>query len=230
MFMRNLLAVAVATAVSLPAQAVTITEWDLTGTPGSQASTAAFGAAANVTGSALTRGAGLSGNAGANSINASGWSGQATDYFEFGFTVASGYTVDLSELFIGTRSSATGPGTVGLFYSGNGFSTALTTFNQAPGANFVNTLFNFSGLTGLTGSVNFRVMQVGTAAANGGATNTTSGTFRIADYFVGGIETSNLKLTGSVNSVVAPIPVPAAVWLFGSALAGVAGVSRRKAA
>ena len=185
------------------AQATTIVEWDLLGAPGSQASTPASGEAANVTGSVLARGAALTGSAAGNSISASGWTGEATDYFSFGFAVESGYQVDLDDLYIGTRSSGTGPGTMGLFYSGDNFGAALTTFNQAPGSNFVNSVIDLSALPDLTGNVEFRLLQVGTAAANGGSTGS-AGTFRVTGYFAGGSFDRNTQLTGTVSAIPEP--------------------------
>jgi len=43
--------------------------------------------------------------------------------------------------------------------------------------------------------------------------------------------TESLNLTfGSIDSLVSAVPVPAAVWLFGSGLLGLAGMARRKQA
>lgn len=203
-----------------------VTNWNLNGQPGDQASVAGTGSS-NVTASALARGAGLTGNTGANSINASGWNSQSTDYFSFGFTVAPTYALDLDRLFIGTRSSATGPGTIGLFYSLDSYATALTTFSQAPGANFVNTSVDLSLLANFTGTVEFRLIQVGGAAANGGATGT-AGTFRVSNYF-NPADTGGVSFTGTLIPPSAPVPLPAAVWLLGSALLGLAGLRRRVA-
>ena len=54
---------------------------------------------------------------------------------------------------------------------GDAIATALTTFDQAPGSNFVNTIVDLSALPDLMGNVEFRVAQIGTAAANGGSTS-----------------------------------------------------------
>lgn len=197
--------------------AVTIADWDLNGQPGSQASLAANSAAPNITGNTLSRGAGLTGSAGANSMNASGWTGDATDYYSFGFTVGAGYQVDLNSLYIGTRSSNTGPGTIGLYYNGDGFASAITTFNQAPGSNFVNTIVNLSALPNLSGIVEFRLAAIGSTAANGGATSA-AGTFRVTAYFVGGIFDHNLGFSGEV------IPTPGSATL---AALGVAAMGMR---
>jgi hypothetical protein len=205
--------------------AAVIAEWDLLGAAGSQASTAALTSVTpGVTGNALARGSGLTGVATANSINASGWNGQATDYFSLGFTVAPGSSVDLTSLYIGTRSSNTGPGTLGLFYNGDGFATNLFSFNQAPGGNFVNSIVDLSALPNLTGSVEFRISQVGSAAANGGATGS-SGTFRLVAYFEGGSFDRNLQFTGDVSTAV--IPEPSAAWLAIFGLAGLGTLARR---
>jgi hypothetical protein len=39
---------------------------------------------------------------------------------------------------------------------------------------------------------------------------------------------TNLAYTATISAAAAPVPVPGAVWLFGSALAGVVGFGRRK--
>jgi hypothetical protein len=218
------LVTAVALGLSAPAQAVTIVEWNLAGAPGNQASTPALTAAANVTGGDLARGAGLTGSAAGNSISASGWTGQPTDYFSLSFTVAAGYTVDLSSLFIGTRSSGTGPGTMGLFYSGDAYTTTLATFDQTPGSNFVNTIVDLSALPDLTGNVEFRVAQIGTASAGGGSTSS-AGTFRIAGYFEAGSFVSNTAFTGTV----AVVPEPGSLAMLMAGLAAVGFVARRRA-
>jgi hypothetical protein len=230
MFIRSLIAAAVAVAVN-PAQAASIVEWDLLGAPGNQASTAASSAATNVTGLDLTRGSGLSGSGAKNSFSSTGFSGNdAGDYVEFGFSVDAGYSVDLDTLFIGTRSSNTGPGTLGLFSSQDGFSSSLFTFTQS-GTAFNNQTVDLSALTGLTGTVNFRIYEIGDTQADGSGATANTGTFRVGAYFENGNFANNLGFSGTVNTLGGnPVPVPAAVWLLGSAVAGMAGVARRKAA
>lgn len=195
-----------------------LAQWDFLGQPGNQVTNPGIGSV-NVAAMDLTRGAGLSPSAAANSFSASGFTAEPTDYFSFGFTVDPGFQVDLDDLFIGTRSSGTGPGTIGLFYNGDGFASPITTFDQSPGANFVNSIVDLSSLPNLSGNVEFRLAQIGTTAANGGATGS-GGTFRVTGYFAGGVFAQNMGFTGTV------IPAPGALALVG--LAGLIGGRRRR--
>jgi hypothetical protein len=199
--------------------ALTLVEWNLTAQLGDEAFFAPTYSAANVSGANLTRGAGLTANAGANSMNSFGWNNQTTDYYQFGLTVDPGYMVNISQLSIGTRSSATGPGTMGLYVSTDNFvnTSLLTTFSQAPGAILVSSLVPFSTLNDLTDTIYFRLIQIGTTAANNAATTGPTGTFRVANYST----TISFDLTGSVAPV--PAPIPGAVWLLGSGLLGLGG-------
>lgn len=223
--MKNLsVSIVAVAALASAASAQVITEWDFLGAPGNQPSQPAFSSAANVTGSAITRGAGLVASAAGSSISASGWENAtqgagATEYFSFGFTVAPGFSVDLAGLAIGTRSSNTGPGTLGLFYNGDGFTTNLFTFNQAPGSNFVNSLIDLSSLPALSGNVEFRIIEIGNNAAAGGST-ASAGTLRLTSYFENGQFNRTMQFTGEV------IPTPGAIALAG--LAGVVGLRRRR--
>lgn len=204
--------------------ATVVVDWNFTGLAGTETSLAANSAAANVTGSAMAEGAGLIGNSGLHSMNARGWSNEVTDYFSFGFSIDSGYEADLSSLSLGTRSSGSGPGTLGLFYSGDGFTNSLYTFNQSGGSNFVYSIVDLSSLQDLTGAIEFRISQIGTVSAGGGVTGST-GTFRVANYYDGANNT-NFAITGDIS----PVPVPAAIWLLGSGLIGLAGVARKRKA
>jgi uncharacterized protein (TIGR03382 family) len=197
---------------------VTLSQWDLLGAPGNQASTSGIGSV-NVTAANLARGAGLVGNAGANSINAAGWTGDATDYFSFGFTIASGFSANLDSLYLGSRSSGTGPGTVGIFSSLDNYASAIATINQAQGGNFVNSVINLSSLGTVSGTVEFRVYAIGNGSANGGTTGS-AGTFRLTAYFANGGFDRNLQITGDV------IPTPGSLALLG--LAGLVAGRRRR--
>jgi MYXO-CTERM domain-containing protein len=216
----TILAVGAVAAVCGAADAalVKIANWNMAGLTGTEATAAGTGS--GVTALNATRGAGLTGSSGTNSMNAVGWTGQATDYFSFGFTVGSGDSVNLSSLSIGTRASSTGPGSVGLFYSVNNYSVALATITQGSGA-FVNSVIDLSALQGLTGTVEFRLMAIGTNSAAGGTT-VSGGTFRMSNFFSGSplVDQGGFFFTGEV------VPAPGALALLG--VAGLVGARRRR--
>ncbi len=214
----SILAVGAVAAVcgGVEAAVVVLANWDMTGESGSQASVAGTGT--GVSALDVTRGAGLVASSASNSISASGWTGEPTDYFSFGFTVGAGKSVNLSTLSIGTRASGTGPGTIGLYSSTDNFSTTLATITQGNGT-FVNSVISLSSLTSLTGTVEFRLMAIGTNSANGGTTSS-SGTLRITNYFDGSTNSGGFFLAGEV------VPAPGAVALLG--LAGLVAGRRRR--
>lgn len=220
---RTLLFPATLLAVSLSthASADVIVDWDLTDMTGSEITWNANSAAVGITGNALTEGISLTPSSGGDSMNAKGWTGEETDYFSFGFTVADGYSVDLASLVIGSKSSGTGPGSMGLYYSGDNFASVLYTFSETGTAS--NDIVNLGALNQLTGRVEFRVAQIGTIAANGGATSST-GTFRIAEY-IDGATTTNLQFNGSVAAV--PEADTYAMMLAGLGLVGFMARRRR---
>lgn len=219
--MKNVYALAalVAVAGAGVASGDVITSWLNVGQPGNQAFSPVSTQAANVTGTNLVRGSGLTPSAASNSLSASNWQfGDANDYFAFGFVVDGGYAANLESLWIGMRSSNTGPGLMGLFYNGDGFSSALATFDMSPGSVFVNAIVDLSSLAGLTGAVEFRLMMTANIAANGGSVGT-AGTFRVGDHF-DGANFTEMRVTGSV------VPTPASFVLMG--LGGLIAGRRRR--
>jgi hypothetical protein len=214
-----LLCVAILMATLSSANADIITGYNLAGAPGDQAFNTASQQATNVSGLNLTRGPGLTGVVTANSMNASGWN--VGEYFSFGFTVDSGYFVELQNLQIGTRSSGTGPGSMGLFSSLDNFGTAITTINQSPGSNFVNSSIDLSSLGQLNGMVEFRLVMLNTTSANGGTVGG-GGTFRVTNYFENSIDQGSFRFNGSVSAV----PEPTSAGLL--ALTGIVGLAFRR--
>ena len=75
-----------------------------------------------------------------------------------------------------------------------------------------------------------RATAIGSSIALYGLTgNGTTGT--VESYILGSAKlSSNGTLTLTGNGTTAPVPLPAAVWLFGSGLMGLVGVSRRRKA
>lgn len=223
--MKNFVASAlVVAALAGSAFAQTVAQWDLLGAAGNQAFTVGSGSA-NVTASNLARGPGLTGNTGANSINAAGWNDLgAGDYFSLGFTVAPGFQTDLSSLYLGSRSSNSGPRDLALFSSLDGFAAPIFSWVEGGASAFSNQIIDLSSLPSITGNVEFRIRATSTVAAVGGGTVASTGTFRLSAYFSGSAFDRNLQFTG----VTTLIPTPGAVALAG--IAGLVGIRRRRTA
>ena len=204
------------------ANADIVAHWDMYGQPGDQVSTAAVDDVANVTGLDMVRGNGLGTNTGANSLNSNGWDGiEAGDYIQFGFSVDPNYEVSLDELWIGTRSSNTGPGTIGFYSSLDGFANPFYTVTQV-GSDYANSIIDISALGTISEDLYIRLYEFGDIQADGDGATSSTGTFRITDHYDTGIYT-DVQITGTVS----PVPVPAAVWLLGSGLIGLVGFRRR---
>ena len=215
--MKSILAIAALAAVAGTANAQ-IASWDSTGL-GTVNSNPGTGSA-NVSALDMAVNGNVSGTAANNAFNTNGWSVDPADHISFGFSVDAGYQVDLTSLTIGTRSSNSGPGELGLFYSGDNYATSLFTFNQDGG--FQNDIIDLSALTGLTGTVEFRIIATDDIGANGNPGISTNGTFRVTDFFdAGNFIDTNFAGTTSL------VPAPGAAAMLG--LAGVAGIRRRRA-
>jgi hypothetical protein len=184
-----------------------------------------------VAGLDLTRGAGLSPNAGSNSFNSAGWDWpggvrQANDHVSSGFTVEPGYAVDGLRLLFGSRSSNTGPGPMAVFWSGDAFAAPIHSFTQPGGGtnDWYNGNVDLSSLGTLAaGNYEFRFQSTSNNRAD--ANNTSSaiasaGTWRVGDYFDGSF--SLFQFQGNVIA----IPEPSRAILF--ALGGLLLIARRK--
>lgn len=165
------------------------------------------------------------GNGSAHSFSSTAWS--VGDYYQFQVS-----TLGLKNLSLSwdQTSSSTGPKDFSLQYSTDG--THFSTFNSysvlgngtSPNASWSsagarNSVYSFSDdLSSITAinnvsSLFFRLVDADTSAINGGSVAST-GTDRV----------DNVLVTAS------PVPLPAAVWLLGSGLFGLAGLRKRQAA
>lgn len=216
--MRTFAAAAVLVITAGTASADVITSYVNFGQTGDQAFSPVGTEAPNVTGSVLTRGSGITATGAGNSISANGWDDlSADDYFTFGFTVDAGYSVDLDTLWFGSRSSGSGPGFLSVYTSLDGFTTPVYSFAQV-GTSFNNNIADLSSLTGLTGSVEFRILADNGTSASGGTIGS-GGTFRLGDHFDGS-DFTEFRFEGTV------VPAPASAALLG--LGGLVAVRRRR--
>lgn len=222
MLAAGLLTIAAASSAYAYPQATELAaEWDTTGKAGTEESIQGIGYKCFTAGD-LTRGAGLIGNAALNNFGSTGWSGtDAGDYYEFSLSVAAGFKAELDELWIATRSSSTGPGTIGLYSSLDNFSTAIYSITQGAGQ-YVNSVIDLGINLDCGEDITFRLYEIGNISANGGTTAST-GTFRAGDYYDGATY-GNIGITGDCI----PCPVPAAAWLLGTGLLGLIGLKSKR--
>lgn len=190
------------------ADAQTLASWNFAGEPGNQEFTAGIGNT-NVVALNFTRGADIVPSAATNSISASGWDTGDDRYFSFGLSIAEGFTADLSNIIIATRSSNTGPGELALRYSGDNFSTDLATWVQV-GTNFINQTIDLSALTNISGTVEFRIVSLSNVSAGGG-TVSSGGTLRVTNFFPGDLPVS---INGTINEDTPPVNPALVTWDF----------------
>jgi hypothetical protein len=210
---------------SVEADAATIASWTF---ETSQPATSGPFAAEIGSGSALGHHASGSavysspaGNGSAHSFSSNTWS--VGDYYQFSVS-----TLGFTNLALSwdQTSSNTGPRDFTLAYStdGTNFSNLFNysvlangspnpAWNATTSSSLYTLTQNLSSTSALNNdaTVYFRLIDRDTVAANGGAV-ATAGTDRI----------DNFSITAS------PVPLPAAVWLLGSGLLGLAGARRRR--
>jgi hypothetical protein len=163
-------------------------------------------------GNAIVRGAGLGPLAAADSFNSNNWDDEVDEFIEFGFTVLPGFTVDLTNLIIGTRSSATGPGTIGLFTSLDGFAAAVHTIVQ-PSESFISSTLDLTSLPTLgPGTFSVRLIEIGDTAANGSGPTQGVGTFRLFEP-PSGQTTIDVHFNGDFGGAAVPEASAITVWL-----------------
>ena len=188
-----------------PASAINIVTYNLLGATGSQATQASASSATNITSLDITRSVELNANGGLGSFASNGFEGTvaaptSNEYVQLGFTVNPGFTVSLNNLKIGTRSSATGPGTMRLFYSLDDFVSATSvgsTITQPSTLATVLSTIDLSSLTGLTNTVTFRFYEDGNTQADTIGATDINGTFRLSNF-----DTNGIVFDGTVATAV----------------------------
>lgn len=177
-------------------RAAIVADWDTTGLAGTEATLAAAVLGTGVSSGVIGRGGGLTTAGAANSFNSAGWeattASTTTDEY-ISFTLSLSSTYDLSTLSFASRSSGTGPGTLGLFYSGDAYTTPIASWAQANTATLEQTI-DLSSMANFTGTLEFRIIEIGNLQADGSGATASGGTFRIQDKLALGV----IRLGGNI--------------------------------
>jgi hypothetical protein len=167
---------------------------------------------AGVTPLDLSRGAGLSAGSGAT-FNSSGWTDEATDYLEWGWSASQ--PIDLTDLDLRYDRSASGPTMVDLQLSVNG--GGFTSIFSDPSVNELGEDVLDIDLTAFTGVTSATFRLFGTVASSG------SGTFDI-EPLTGVTPAAGIIVSGTA----APIPEPGSQTLLVLAALGLLMLRRRR--
>ena len=137
--------------------------WSFAGATGAQVSTAATASAPGITAGAVTRSGGVTAVSGAGSINSSGWptgAVEAAKYYTFTIAPPPGCRLDLTEMMIDARASASGPASSVVATSADAFAHTTVVATSAPGPVALI-------VTDATGTIELRVYGSGATSASG---------------------------------------------------------------
>jgi hypothetical protein len=196
------------------AGAAIIATYNLAGAAGGEASSAAPTISGNVTATSITRGAGLTANAGGNSFNSANFATtfDATKYVQLGIAPTAGNSLTLNNLFFNTQRSNTGPATVEIRSSLDGYATTIATISP-PASLAAQSVALPAAFSSLSSGVTFRLF--------GYSASGTSGTFRIAQNASNSTSPNAFSFDGSTaavstNAAPAVQPVGTTTVTFGS--------------
>lgn len=203
-------------------EAALVLSWNTVGNTGSETTEASVSNHANIAAANLTLGAGITPSGNENRFGGTSWSIALADsiangdYIQFIVAPTSGFKFTATSLDFVWDRSPTGPSSVELRSSVDGFGSGLgqVTGMASGGTTTVRTI-NISGLSDITTATTFRLYGFG-------GTNSSFGT--------GGFDTENGSTSPNVvfNGTVSAVPEPSALLLVGSIIG--AGLLRRRRA
>ena len=153
----------------------------------------------NITVTGISRGSGISGNAGNNRYNTKGWNSasfDANDYFEFTITPNAGYKIDFVSFVYTPQKSTTGPTNAAFRSSLSAYATNI----GSPSVSSATTIsLSAAPYQGRTSGTTFRLYGWGASSA--------TGTFSVNDFTFNGIVSatcSSVAIT-SVTPTTGPV-------------------------
>jgi len=195
-------AITAAVGTATPCLGQNLLSWNTTGISGTvSGALASTGTAANMVGSSLNRGEGLSAASLNNGYSSTGWNGPSTlgdaiddrNYLEFSAQPAAGYAFTADEIFINFRRTSGGPASIQFVYSVDNFTTTgtigtvISATDSGSGGDYTISLAGLDLLQSATSTVTFRLVGWDASGSTGsGAIGTKTG--------------DNLVLKGSVGT------------------------------
>ncbi len=136
----------------------------------------------NLTATGVGRGSGVTANAGSNRYNAANWSLtaiDATDYFTWTITPATGYRIDFTSVAGMWQRSSTGPKNYVLESSHDGFASQIASGSITGSGSATAYSIDLSSLQDIDSAIEFRLLAYGGTGA--------TGTFSINDFEFDGV-------------------------------------------
>lgn len=187
------------------ANAAIIVDYNIDALSGSPTSVGAASSATGVTPISLSVGLGLnpiSISGSPSYFGANGWdSTDPDDYFEFGFTVQSGYVATLTQVSLSIMTRPTGPQEIGLYLLTGTSGTPVQLSSIILASDTITPWTTSVSISGLTSSARLRLIEVGNKSAANPSLPPGSGSLRLFNT-----SGTNIQVLGNVTLATVPEP------------------------